>query len=215
MMTRIIGLSLFSVGMVGCANTPIKSAQQQLTELRQHLQQSPSVQSSLSQIAAQPLPTKKKIFHINEKLPVYRFEQGAVYVLKLELPTYQAPYQIVLTGTGNIARDGNLLMFAPVVYLLDAQHQVVRHISSQDLVRRGTGSLERTVFINPKNAQERYLVIAGELGDVSYDRTVASINNGSTYVAGVGGVSWSTGTESTNKVFYAPIGTVSIQTITP
>jgi hypothetical protein len=211
MMLRLSTLTVLSLSLLACSTTPRLPAKAHLAMLQQRLKVTTQAQA-WTQLAAQPLPAKPQVFEINDTLPVTKVDQNNGYALKFVLPAFQTPYSIVLQGFSNVqTSDGNILMFAPVVYLLDEQHQITRQFSAKDLVRRGAFNLERTIFMNPKNAQERYLVISGDLDGESFDRKVASSNQGAVYVAGAGSISWATGSESKNTIFYSPVGSVLIK----
>ncbi len=206
-------LSLPVLFISGCASTSLtKGAADSIAQTRHDLSQAQKVYENFSGLAFEPLPSKKTNIEFDSSLPVYRLEQHNTYGKGFKLPVFSQPYRIVIKGSGRGFADGNIAMFAPVVYTLDAQYQVLRVFKADDLVRRGATTLERTVFINPSNRAEQYLLIFGETGDLSFESSTASITT-AMVPAGPVIVPWHSASQKTSRIYYSPTGRVEIEAI--
>lgn len=209
-----VGFILLAVLFIsGCASTALKKgAADSIAQTRHDLKQAQKVYANFSGLPFALLPSKKTNIEFNNSLPVYRLDQHNTYVKGFQLPAFIQPYRIIIKGSGRGFADGNVAMFAPVIYTLDAHYQVLRVFKADDLVRRGATTLERTVFINPSNRAEQYLLIFGETGDLSFESSTASITT-AIVPAGPVIVPWHSASQNTSRIYYAPTGRVEIEAI--
>lgn len=100
---------------------------------------------------------------INAEAPLrQRFDEGSTCMSTSEgassyasyrLPVFRQPYWIDIDS-----EVAGQTLFAPEVLLLDAAGEVVRTIDFERFSRRGE-RMRATVFLNPENREERYLVV--------------------------------------------------------
>ncbi len=93
---------------------------------------------------------------------------------------------------------------APRVTLLDENFQPTRHFDESTLRQRGS-VLERTVFINPSDRAERYLVFYGSAVASNRDETVG-VTGVTPIFAGPVMFMMPTGSEIKRSVHYSPTG---------
>lgn len=79
--------------------------------------------------------------------------EGAASYASYRLPVFRQPYWIDIDS-----EVAGQTLFAPEVLLLDAAGEVVRTIDFERFSRRGE-RMRATVFLNPENRGERYLVV--------------------------------------------------------
>jgi hypothetical protein len=119
----------------------------------------------LRQFAKLALPLAKTELKLDENSPVHDFGQGSQSFVLLELPTYKQTYAVNVTnlpqspGTFNGSEYTHIAMH---IETLDAEFSPVRVYQHTGMKKRGIG-YEKTVFINPPNQNERYLLIYGAL----------------------------------------------------
>ncbi len=119
----------------------------------------------LKTLARLPLPLERTELKLDEKSPVHNFGQGAQEFLLLELPAYKKTYAVSITNVpqGRSAFNrGELTHLAMRIETLDADFSPVRVYTHTGMKKRGNG-YDKTVFINPSNQNERYLLVYGAL----------------------------------------------------
>lgn len=119
----------------------------------------------LKQFASLALPLEKTELKLDENSPVYDFGQGRQAFLLLALPAYKQTYAINVanlplgSGSGSGSDHTHIAMR---IQMLDAEFSPLRVYPHTGMKKRGTG-YEKTVFINPANQNERYLLVYGAL----------------------------------------------------
>lgn len=114
---------------------------------------------SLATAERLPLPLKPADVTIDAKVQAFDFGGDKAFFVLYELPVYSGPYSIVISSLG-AGNQADIALFAPRAALYDDRFNVTRAFDDKTLRTRGN-TLERTVFINPSNAGERYLAIYG------------------------------------------------------
>lgn len=131
------------------------------------------------QLPRLPLPqgSTPSAYDIDRRRESFRFEEDKAFVLMFELPAFTTPYAVHLASVP-IGSTLDAAIFVPKVVMLDASFQATREFSEKTL-RNRNGQLERTIFINPVNATERYLLIYGsnQASTVIRDIPRVSANN--------------------------------------
>lgn len=113
----------------------------------------------------QTLPAKQQGFDIDEKMPTHDFGHGPQPYLLIELPPFQAPYEVRVrneikeTEASSLKR---LTRLVPHVQTLRSDFALARNYPSTKL-RERNGSQELTVFVNPQNQDERFILVYGDL----------------------------------------------------
>lgn len=119
----------------------------------------------LSKQPAVALPRDKAELKLDEKSPTYDFGQGLQSYLLLELPAYSEPYSFNIRNLPQAPgwyNKGNHTHVALRIETLDADFQSKRVYKHDGMKKRGLG-FEKTVFINPQNQAERYVLVYGTL----------------------------------------------------
>ncbi len=119
----------------------------------------------LKTFATSPLPLEKTELRLDEKSPAHDFGQGTQAFLLLELPVYRKTYSVNISSLPWAPTPRNrseLSHVAMRIETLDADFSPLRVYPHTGMKRRGHG-YEKTVFINPSNQNERYLLIYGAL----------------------------------------------------
>lgn len=129
----------------------------------------------LKELAKAPLPLEKAELRLDEKSPAHDFGHGPQAFLLLELPAYQKTYSVNITSLPWAPTPFNRTELSHVamrIQTLDADFSPQRVYPHTGMKRRGHG-YEKTVFINPTNQNERYLLIYGALNVAPEQVTVS------------------------------------------
>jgi hypothetical protein len=113
----------------------------------------------------QALPAEQQGFEVDEKMPTHDFGHGPQPYLLIELPTFQAPYEVRLRNEiqeMEAASSKQFTRLVPHVQTLKSDFAPARNYPSAKL-RERNGSQELTVFFNPQNREERFLLVYGDL----------------------------------------------------
>jgi hypothetical protein len=140
--------------------------------------------AGLAQAPVQPLPDTPKepeAITIDAKRPAHVFGGGKGFFVLLALPPFEAPYSIEFTSDA-AGPLHNSAIFVPLITTFDADFKAVRQFGEDGLRQRGQ-QVERTIFVNPSNRQERYLAVYGK-GTPSTASTQYAVINSSPVVAG-------------------------------
>jgi hypothetical protein len=161
------------------------------------------------ELRKEPLPVLKPVsFTMDATRPVFRIGPDKSYVLAFELPRYDKPYSITVSSlTQGLITDSWL--FVPRVTLLDERSLVTRTFPEDSLRTRGR-AVERTVFINPSNAAERYLVVHAAALNSLFVRDVQSVTTQSVVVGPGMIANWTSGADVRATTRSAPIGEIEV-----
>jgi hypothetical protein len=119
----------------------------------------------LKQFASLALPLEKTELRLDENSPVHDFGQGKQAFLLLALPAYKQTYAISVAnlplgpGSGGGSDHTHIAMR---IQTLDAEFSPLRVYPHTGMKKRGSG-YEKTIFINPANQNEHYLLVYGAL----------------------------------------------------
>ncbi|MEO8021375.1 hypothetical protein [Polaromonas sp.] len=119
----------------------------------------------LKTLARLPLPLERTELKLDEKSPAHNFGQGAQAFLLLELPAYTKTYAVTISNVPQARSSfsrSELTQLAMRIETLDADFLPVRVYPHTGMKKRGNG-YDKTVFINPSNQNERYLLVYGAL----------------------------------------------------
>lgn len=175
---RRLSLVALACLLASCA---APSAKKLVAEAKQALEATTVCCQDLSTASRSPIPLVPTKVVIDKTLPAFNFGGDKAFFVLYELPAYERPYSVFLTSqaAGNMQ---DISIFIPRVALYDADFKVTRFFDERTLRNRGN-DLERTVFINPGNKQERYIAIYGADLNASIERqysmvTVQTISTG-------------------------------------
>lgn len=190
----------------GCAH---KTGEQVVAHSRAVLDSRAASAASIDQLPRKPLPLKPTVLAFGEEhADVFTLDGQKSYVAVLELPAFQRTYSVTVTSNP----QGSALdtwVFTPRITMLDEHFKTTRTFTEESLRSRGS-ALERTVFFNPGNSRDRYLVIHGGALKAAYQRDVQVIST-QQLSNGMGGfVNWSSGADAKGMVRPSPVGKVEV-----
>lgn len=160
-----------AVLLAGCATT----GTQLLQESKAALDAAPLCCRTLATAQALPLPTDPKPVDvvIDKTSQAFDFGGNKAFFVLYRLPAFDQPYSVVVTSlAGGTLADVALLV--PRMATYDAEFKVLRYFDEKTLRNRGN-NLERTVFVNPPNRDERYLAIYGSDLSASIERAYSMV----------------------------------------
>ena len=202
---RLWGASLGVIALAGCAHM---SVSERIDKASTELASVPECCQTVQGLRKEPLPVLKPVsFTMDASRPVFRIGPDKSYVLAFELPRFEKPYAVTVSSLTQGAITDSWL-FVPRVTLMDEHSQVTRSFSEESLRTRGR-AVERTVFINPSNASERYLVVHAAALKSSYVRDVQAVTTQAVAV-GTGMAYWTSGADVKAVTRSAPIGELEV-----
>lgn len=149
------------------------SGRKLVAEAKKALEVAPVCCPDLSSAARSPMPLVPTKVLIDKTLPAFDFGGQKAFFVLYELPAYERPYSIFLTSkSAGTLQD--VAIFIPRVAMYDADFKVTRFFDERTLRNRGN-DLERTVFINPGNRQERYIAVYGADLSASIERAYSMV----------------------------------------
>ena len=154
--------------LAGCASQP--TGRDIVAASGKALAEAPLCCTTLATARKVPLPREEKPVDVEIGTSSQAFDFGgnkAFFVL-YELPKFTETYAMVVTSfTAGSMQDS--AMFIPRMATYDAGFRLVRYFDEKTLRNRST-NLERTVFFNPQDKDERYLAIYGSDLSASIER---------------------------------------------
>ncbi|MDR0782011.1 MAG: MalM family protein [Pseudomonadales bacterium] len=199
--TRFVALVAAMLG--GCA-TPITGQQQQEQAMRD-LANAPLCCRTLADAKRKPLPLEPHDAPVDSSSQAFTFNGMKSFFVLYELPAFRKPYSITITSIAKgTLKDAMLLI--PRVATFDSTFHQIRYVDEKTLRNRGN-NLERTLFINPEDAKERYVAIFGSDLSTSVDRAYSR----ETVAAVMGGVVIYGGEDGKTTVRTSPKGMLHIE----
>lgn len=157
--------------LAGCAQIP--PGTKVVAAGKQALDAAPLCCASLATAQRGALPLQPQQVEIDAKAQAFDFGGNKAFFVLYELPAYAKPYSILLTSLAG-GQQGDVALLVPRVALYDADFKVTRFFDEKTLRNRGD-NLERTVFVNPSNAQERYIAVYGSDLSASIERAYSMV----------------------------------------
>ncbi len=191
--TRIIA-AIVAFALVGCQTPGSQVAKQS----REQLVTATVCCKTIAEAKVRPVPQNANL-ELSATSQAFTFEDGKAFFEMFRLPPYTVPYSILIGSLTRGTRDDRSVMGLRVT-LLDENFQPTRHFDESTLRQRG-GVLERTVFVNPDNSAERYLVLYG-----SPIEKISSDTAGSVQAIQSGMAMLFIGTETGRSLHYSPTG---------
>ncbi len=90
-----------------------------------------------------------------------------------ELPVFSKPYSLSVSSLPRGVQT-DMALFIPRVAMYDSEFKPARYFDEKTLRNRGD-SLERTIFMNSQNSQERYIAIFGSDMSASIERAYSAV----------------------------------------
>lgn len=196
---RALLIATLVAGLSGCMLTPIPV---KIDEERRVLQASASCCVSLGQITPLEL-VKREFAALDDKAPIFRFDERNAYVHLYRLPAYSRSYSIYIHALYE-AQGSQARRLRPELRLYDASFVQTRRFAPKDARPRGHG-LEHAVFVNASNAGERYLAVIGSSEEETVRRNISHVQ-----ATPVMGGNFYTGVDIQTHILSAPLGTYSL-----
>ncbi|MEK8087714.1 hypothetical protein WNB94_14975 [Aquabacterium sp. A3] len=154
------------------------------------------------------LPTEATKFLMNETAEVFLQDGEKAYGVLFELPEFAKTYSVTLTSITQ-GMQTERMVFAPRVKMMNSRFEVTRSFHESDLRTRG-GNPERTIYINPANAGERYMLIHGSGLRGSYSKKIP-VQTSQAIHTGFGVVYWADGADVVATTRSSPYGEIEVQ----
>lgn len=135
----------------------------------------PSCCKQYTELVKTPLPDALTEIKLDETFPRYDFGNGLQTYLFLELPEFKKPYHVNINNIPQAPGFFNKTTYSQIAMRIETfdsalnSKRVYKHTSMK---KRGLG-FDKTVFINPSNESEKYLLIYGDL-NAAPEETVIS-----------------------------------------
>lgn len=227
--TRIASTLVIGTALALSACETIPKGSDLANEARQALATQPVCCADLRQAQVVPLPLDGKLFAFGPKaksdkpassskgvltvpLQARQFGDQKSYFVVFALPAYEQPYRIVISSEQSGGGDQETALMLPHVQLLTADFQPTRSFDVNDLRTRGS-SVERTVFINAENANERHLLIHAAQLNAPITRSVSVVSTNSTQVRPGVTMYSNSGFDSKLKVHPSPTGQLRLDVV--
>lgn len=129
--------------------------------------------TTLAEAKRTKLTIEKTRVLVDKTMSAFDFGGSKAFFVLYELPVYTKPYSLLVTSvpSGQIT---DAALFIPRIAIYDAEFKPTRFFDEKTLRNRGN-TLERTVFINPQNAQERFVAIFGSDLSASIERAYSEV----------------------------------------
>jgi hypothetical protein len=190
----------------GCVTT----GQTVVEQGKQALAGAPLCCESLKTAKRSPLPGSAGEVEvlIDRTAQAFNFGGSKAFFVLYELPAFKKTYSIGITSNpqGPIT---DVALLIPRVALYDADFNVTRFFDEKTLRNRGN-ALERTVFINPDNAKERYIAIFGSDLSSSIERAYSMVTVTPIF-AGPVVFNWVSGTDGKSLLRSSPTGSLKLE----
>lgn len=124
------------------------------------------------------LPLEAIEHKLDEKSPTYDFGTGTQTYLLLELPAYTKPYHINIADmpqAPGIFNRENFSQIPLIIETLDSNYISMRMYKHGSMKKRGMG-YDKTIFINPSNSSEKYILIYGDTKASNETSTISEKN---------------------------------------
>jgi len=194
--------------LTACAS-PAPNGRQVLAEGQAALDTAPlCCGRELAQAKRVALPLAPVQVEIDAHAQAHDFGGNKAFFVMYELPPYTQPYSIKLTSRPKGFAD-DVAILVPRIAIFDAKFQPTRYFDEKTLRNRGN-DLERTVFINPTDAGERYLAIHGSNLSASIERAYSMVTV-TPIMAGPVMFNMYGGQDGKSVLRSAPTGTVQLE----
>lgn len=119
------------------------------------------------------MPLEKTTVTIDKTAQAFEFGGTKSFFILYELPRYLKPYSILITSLPS-GFQSDAALFIPRVAIYDEHFKPSRYFDEKSLRNRGN-TLERTIFINPQNSNEKFLAIFGSDISASIERAHSEV----------------------------------------
>lgn len=165
-------MAIAALALSGCAVT---TGQMVVDQGKQELAQATLCCETLATAtrSALPVATEPATVVIDKTRQAFNFGGSKAFFVLYELPKFANTYSVVVTSNPQ-GPLSDVALLVPRVALYDTDFKITRFFDEKTLRNRGN-ALERTVFFNPSNAQERYMAIFGSDLSSSIERAYSMV----------------------------------------
>lgn len=190
-----------------CAVMP--PGHQVVAEGKQALDAAPLCCRDLSTASRQPLPIKAEPtpVKIDKTAPAFDFGGNKAFFVLYELPAWERAYEVVLVSQA-AGPLNDAALFIPRIAMYDADFKVTRYFDEKSLRNRGN-NLERSVFVNPGDARERYMAVYGSDLSASIERAY-SMQTVTPIVTPFGTWNYASGVDAKSTLRASPVGELEL-----
>lgn len=188
----------------GCAT----SGKDLVAQGKLDLDAAPLCCATLAEARRTALPLEAGTVVLDKTAQAFAFGDSKAFFVLYELPEYTKPYSIIIRSAGAGTLDDTSLLI-PRVAFYDQAWKPARYFDEKTLRNRGNG-LERTVFINPANAGERYMAIFGSDLSASIERAYSMVTVTPVAIGPVI-VNVYDGADGTSTLRSSPTGTLGLE----
>jgi hypothetical protein len=189
--SRLAGSEIAERGRLALVDTPVCCAE-------------------LAQAAHVPLPAKEDTWIIDPGIDkVFAFGTNKAFFKLYELPAFRESYSVTVTSRLE-GTSTDRSQFVPIMVFYDADMKVTRYFGEKTLRSRGQ-DLERTVFFNAGNADERFLVIFGSDLSETVEKTYSEVTVQTIPFGPAVFLTWASGKDRKFSLRPSPTGTVRIE----
>jgi hypothetical protein len=198
---------LVASAVVGCAGP---AGHQRVADSRADLDAAVVCCTNLAEANRSPLPTGKDaaVVVIDRTRQVFDFGTHKAYFVLYVLPPFRQAYSVEFSSESQ-GPHTDATLFIPRVMLLDSEFKPTRSFDDKGLRHRGS-QVERTIFINEKDAAERYVVVYGSDLATTIERTYAMITATPVF-AGPVMFNMVSGSDQKGIVRSSPVGALRLQ----
>lgn len=165
--------------------------------------------NDLSQAISMSLPLEKATQILDAKSQSMIFGGYKSFFVLYALPAYEKPYSIIVSSFSN-GNTSNTSLFLPRISLHGANHESRREYDDKSLRNRGT-SLERTIFINPENREDRYLLVRASDLSAKIEQNISTVTSSSVYVGPGVAAYYSSGFDGKVVIQSSPVGRLEVE----
>lgn len=204
-MRASLPIALLAVAVLAaCATTGTQLA----TDGKQALDKASLCCTTLADATALPLPAEKQQLRIDTTRQAFLFDGVKSFFVLYRLPEFKRTYSILVSSTPE-GTMSDTAIFLPRITLYDGDFRQTRHFDERTLRSRGS-TMERTVFINPSNAGERYIAIHASDMSAPIERTV-SMQTVQPIAVGTGMFMMQNGMDVKTSLRPVPVGVIDIE----
>jgi len=202
---RTFFLILGSAVLAGCS---VPTGADRVALGKNDLESAPLCCKSLASAGVTKLPREKTTIALDKTSPAFEFDGKKAFFRLYELPEFTQPYSVTVTSMpSGIVSD--LAVLLPRLSFYDADFSPTRHFDDKTLRNRGN-SVERTVFINSRNADEKYVAIYGSDISTAVEKTYSMMTVTPVAVGAVM-INYHTGEDGRSTLRSSPVGILEIE----
>ncbi len=199
--------SVFVLASLSTGACSTMSPQQRVASVEADIAARPACCRDWREAHVRPLPLEATKFQMDEKADVFLQDGAKAYGVPLQLPVFAKTYGIAISSKTQVLQTERMV-FSPRVKFMNERFEVTRSFDEKDLRIRG-GNPERTVYINPGNANERFMLIHGSSMKGSYTKQMP-VQTVTPVYTGYGVMNWTDGADVEVTVHGSPYGEIEV-----